>query len=131
MRATTQVTSFRRTTAIALAVIAVPVTALSFLDPLEGGMALVAAFTLNRLVRYLSDVHAPRLYMWSVAAAAVVGATALGLAVAQGEKGEWWIVMPLAYLYSAITVFVTLGSVLYARDVLKALGASGTAHPAA
>ena len=117
----------RQTTVVVLAIAAAPLTFLSIFDPLEGGMALLATFALNRLIRWLSTMPAPRLYLWSFVAAVVVGGVALGMAIAQGEKdGMSDLVRVLAYAYSAITLFVTAGATLYARDILAAYR-SGTA----
>jgi hypothetical protein len=117
----------RQTTVVVLAIAAAPLTFLSIFDPLEGGMALLATFALNRLIRWLSTMPAPRLYLWSFVAAVVVGGVALGMAIAQGEKdGMSDLVRVLAYAYSAITLFVTAGAALYARDILAAYR-SGTA----
>lgn len=111
----------RQTLAVVLAVVAVPATFLSIFDPLEGGMALLATFALNRVIRSISTVPTNRLYLWSFVTAAVVGGVALGIAVAQGEKdGMSDLVRAMAYAYSAITLFVTAGAARYAWDILSA-----------
>ena len=71
----------RRLTAVVLAVVAVPLTFLSIFDPLEGGMALLATFVLNRLIRVVSGTPTNRLYLWSFGAAVVTGGVALAIAV--------------------------------------------------
>lgn len=111
----------RQTLVVVLAVLAVPFTFLSFFDPLEGGMALLATFALNRVIRMISEVPTNRLYLWSFAVAVVVGGTALGLAIAEGSKDPaGGIVMALAYVYSGITLFVTAGAAKYAWDLVGA-----------
>lgn len=111
----------RQTTAVVLAIVAVPLTFLSIFDPLEGGMALLATFALNRAIRWISTIPANRLYMRSVAVAAAVGAIALGIAIAQGGRDPIpGLVRGLVYVYSAATLFVTVGAAQYARDLVRA-----------
>jgi hypothetical protein len=111
----------RRLAAVILAIVAVPLTFLSIFDPLEGGMALLATFALNRMIRWISTIPTNRLYLGSFVAAVVVGGVALGMAIAQGEKdGMSDLVRVLAYAYSAVTLFVTAGAAKYAWDILAA-----------
>lgn len=119
----------RQTLAVGLAVLAVPLTFLSIFDPLEGGMALLATFALNRLIRVISETPTTRLYLWSFVAAVLVGGTALGLAMAEGGDKESapQIVMTLAYVYSGITLAVTAGAAQYAWELVRAYRLTG--HP--
>ena len=112
----------RRLTAVVLAVVAVPLTFLSIFDPLEGGMALLATFVLNRLIRVVSGTPTNRLYLWSFGAAVVTGGIALAIAVTQGSDGKDipGAAVALAYGYSAITLLVTAGAAKYAWDLLTA-----------
>ena len=115
----------RRLTAVVLAVVAVPLTFLSIFDPLEGGMALLATFVLNRLIRVISGTPTNRLYLWSFGAAVVTGGIALAIAITQGSDGKDipGAAVALAYGYSAITLLVTAGAAKYAWDLFRAFRA--------
>ena len=116
------ISSGRRLTAVILAVVAVPLTFLSIFDPIEGGMALLGTFALNRVIRVISDTPTNRLYLWSFGAAVVTGGIALAIAVTQGSDGKDipGAAVALAYGYSAITLLVTAGAAKYAWDLLTA-----------
>lgn len=118
----------QKTIGVVLAVIAVPLTFLSIFDPLEGGMALLATFALNRVIRVLTGVPTNRLYLWSFVTAFVVGATAIAFAVAGDGDADRpnQIARSLAYLYAGITLFVTMGAAQYAWTLVTARRA-GTA----
>ena len=119
----------RRLTAAVLAVVAVPLTFLSIFDPLEGGMALLGTFVLNRVIRVVSGTPTNRLYLWSFGAAVVTGGIALAIAVTQGSDGKDvpGVAMAFAYAYAGITLLVTAGAALYARDLLTAYRSSANA----
>lgn len=112
----------RQTLAVVLAALAVPATFLSIFDPIEGGMALLATFALNRLIRVISETPTTRLYIRSFVAAFLVGGTAIAIAMAEGGDGKTMsdLVRGLAYLYSAITLAVTAGAAQYAWELLRA-----------
>lgn len=112
----------RQLIAVTLAVLAVPLTFLSIFDPLEGGMALLGTFVLNRVIRAVSGVPTNRLYLRGFIVSFVIGATALAFAVALNTDGGKTsdAVMAMAYVYAASTLVVTAGAAKYAWDLLEA-----------
>lgn len=68
-----------------LLVLALPLVFLGLIDPLEGGLALIAAFFVYALAFVLLR-HKPSKFLWlSFLAAVIVGAAALALAISRLE----------------------------------------------
>lgn len=72
----------RRIVALVLAVLTLPFLVLGLIDPLEGGIALLVAIVLGVVVWAVSRVPVPRITWISMLVTVVIGATTLGIAIA-------------------------------------------------
>lgn len=72
----------RRIVALVLAVLTLPFLVLGLIDPLEGGIALLVAIVLGVVVWAVSRVPVPRITWISMLVTVVIGATTLGIAMA-------------------------------------------------
>lgn len=112
----------RRIVAIVLAFIALPLLVLGLIDPLEGGIALLAGITLGVAVWALSRVPLPKLLWISLIATVALGAITLGLAIvfAPQESGPGAAGNPIAggvigllWLWRAGVVVILAGAIVY------------------
>jgi hypothetical protein len=76
----------RRVVALVIAILALPLLFLGLIDPLEGGIALIAAVVLGVGVRLLSKVPIPGLLWIPIAAAFAFGALALTFAIVEDQQ---------------------------------------------
>ena len=77
----------RRWIAVVLAILAVPLLVLGLIDPLEGGIALLAVVVLGIIVWLLSRVRPPKLAWIALLATVAIGAITLGIAIAMIPPG--------------------------------------------
>lgn len=121
-------TRFREVLAAVLAVLMVPTLALGLLDPVEGGLALLAAIVLGVAVRTLSRVPVPRLAWVSALVAVALGAAAILVAVttrpAPDASGR--VTSPLSggllvlvWGYELAALVTLVGGVLYVVRVIR------------
>lgn len=128
----------RRIIAVVIAVLTVPVVVLGLIDPLEGGLALIAAGGLVLGTRLLARVNVPRLewIAWAVAIGVGAGAILLAVALPQearstGEGGLFSLspVLITALLAYELAVMATIaGAVLYVVRLIRAVAAMPRAH---
>lgn len=119
----------RRIVAIALAVVSLPLLVLGLIDPLEGGLALLAAIALGVVIWALARVALPRLLWISLIVTVAVGALTLGLALldngqaADGGTGHNPILplIGLLWLWRAGVVVVAVGAVIYIVRLFQAV----------
>ena len=100
---------------------------LGLIDPLEGGIALIAAGAIY-LVASLIAAKAPPRYLWiPYVIAVVIGVVVLVLATLNLDSGEregglWIFVMTLLWLYRVAVLVTFVGSIIYAiRSALRAV----------
>lgn len=114
--------------AIALAVVAVPFVFLGLIDPLEGGIALLAAIALGVVARLLSRVPFPKLTWIPMVTAVAIGVITLGLAIlpapvetAQGvgRGGLWLPIIVLLWTYRIAVVVALVGAVAYVVRLIR------------
>lgn len=126
----------RRIVAIVLAIIAVPVLVVGLIDPLEGGIALLAGIALGVVVWALARVPLPKLLWISLIATVALGALTLGLAfvLAPQESGPGAGGNPIAggliallWLWRAGVVVVLAGAILYLVRLFRSLREPATA----
>lgn len=121
----------RRIIAIVLAFITLPLLVFGLIDPLEGGIALLAAIALGAVVWALARVPLPRLLWISLIVTVALGALTLGLAMlnleeATGDGTATNPVLPVIALLWAwrVGVLVVLaGAVLYIVRLFQSLRA--------
>lgn len=121
----------RRIIAIVLAFITLPLLVFGLIDPLEGGIALLAAIALGVVVWALARVPLPRLLWISLIVTVALGALTLGLAMlnieeATGDGTATNPVLPVIALLWAwrVGVLVVLaGAVLYIVRLFQSLRA--------
>lgn len=120
----------RRIVAIVLAFVALPILVFGLIDPLEGGLALLAGVALGVGVWALSRVPLPRLLWISLIATVALGAITLGLALALSpqESGPGAGGNPIAggligllWLWRAGVVVVLAGAIVYLVRLFKSL----------
>lgn len=123
---------------LALVILAVPLIFLGLIDPLEGGLALLAATVLGVVARVVSGVPLPRLAWISLAVAWVLaGLTLLLAAVLTPEVIGDTVMNPMASLPTTITLWlyrvavlvVLVGAVMYAVRMARALSHPPTTAP--
>jgi hypothetical protein len=73
--------------ALVLAVVALPLLVLGLIDPLEGGIALLAAVVVGAGVWLVSKIPPPRLAWIALLATVVSGGIVLGIAIAASQPG--------------------------------------------
>lgn len=105
----------RHTIGLVLSILTMPVLALGLIDPLEGGIALLAAGILILVTWLVGRVPVPRLEWIAWVSTAVVGAAALGAAMVLWNAGitgpggqglPWWLVVLLvAYELGVVVTF--------------------------
>ncbi|MDR7233964.1 hypothetical protein [Agrococcus sp. BE272] len=119
----------RRIVAVVLGVLALPLLVLGLIDPLEGGLALLAAVALLALARVLSGEPVPRLLWIPIVVALALGVlllAALALvpppAEVDGSVGN-----PLGggaaagvWVYRAAVLVAIAGGVVYAVRIVRA-----------
>ncbi len=120
----------RRIIAIVVAFVALPLLLLGLIDPLEGGLALLAAIVLGFVVWLLSRVRIPKLAWISMIATVVIGAIVLIIAITKVPvpDASGTVVSPLSggilgllWVYR-LGVLVTLaGAVLYVVRLFQSL----------
>lgn len=122
----------RRIIAIVVAFAALPLVVLGLIDPLEGGIALLAAIGLGVVAWVLSRVPVPKLAWIAAAATLVVGAVTLAIAMANipadPQPGPDTVMGPMRGALVALNwvwragVLVTLaGAVLYVVRLFQSL----------
>jgi hypothetical protein len=130
----------RRIIAIVLAIIALPVLVVGLIDPLEGGLALLAGIALGVAVWALSRVPLPKLLWISLIATVALGALTLGLALvlAPQESGPGAGGNPIAgglivllWAWRAGVVVVLAGAILYVVRLFRSLREPATVTPPA
>jgi hypothetical protein len=105
----------RHTIALVLSILTVPVLALGIIDPMEGGMAMLAAGILILVTWLVGRVPVPRLEWIAWVSTVAVGAVALGAAMVLWDAGitgpggqglPWWLVVLLvAYELGVVVTF--------------------------
>lgn len=108
----------RHVIALVLAALTVPVLALGILDPMEGGMAMLAAGVMILLTWLVGRVPVPRLEWIGWVATVVVGAVTLAAAVVLWNEGvtapgrglPWWLAV-LLVIYEVGVVATFAGGV--------------------
>lgn len=120
----------RRIVAIVLAFVALPILVFGLIDPLEGGLALLAGVALGVAVWALSRVPLPRLLWISLIATVALGAITLGLALVLSpqESGPGAGGNPIAggligllWLWRAGVMVVLAGAIVYLVRLFKSL----------
>lgn len=117
---------------LVLSVLTMPLLILGLIDPLEGGIALLAAGALLAITRLVGRVPLPRLTWVAWVTAAASGSIALTGAVIRwdqergvGPEGlPWWIVVPLV-AYEIAVVLSIVGGGWYVVRHIRAL----SGHP--
>ncbi len=119
----------RKIAAIVLGAISVPLVVLGLIDPLEGGISLVAAIVLIVVARLLAAPAAPRLLWIPSIVAVALGAAALAVALfspprvgADGtvaRSGDLAVTM-LVWGYRLAVLVVVAGAVLYVARLVRA-----------
>lgn len=119
----------RKIAAIVLGAISVPLMVLGLVDPLEGGISLVAAIVLIVVARLLAATAAPRLLWIPSVVAVALGAAALAVALfspprvgADGtvtRSGDLAVTM-LVWGYRLAVLVVVAGAVLYVARLVRA-----------
>ncbi|WP_448002187.1 hypothetical protein [Agromyces bauzanensis] len=119
----------RRIIAIIVAIAALPLLVFGLIDPLEGGIALLAAIVLGVVVWALARVPLPKLLWISLIATVALGALTLGLAMLGVEEatGDGTATNPifpliwLLWLWRAGVLVVLAGAVLYIVRLFQSL----------
>lgn len=122
----------RRIIAIVLAFITLPLLVFGLIDPLEGGIALLAAIVLGVVVWALARVPLPKLLWISLIVTAALGALTLGLAIFGADEGAGggtaanpiFPLIPLLWLWRVGVLVVLAGAVLYLVRLFKSLRTS-------
>ncbi len=122
----------RRWSGLVLSVLAMPLLVLGLIDPLEGGIALLAAGAMLAITRLVGQVPLPRLVWVAWVTAAAFGAIALTGAILRweqergvGPKGlPWWIVVPLIAYEIAVLLSIVGGGWYVVRHI-RALSQHG------
>jgi hypothetical protein len=119
--------------AFGLVILCAPIVFLGLIDPLEGGLALLIAFSLGIAVRLLSRVRVPRLLWIALSATALLGATVLVLAIlrspeTQRAEGDSMVINPmlptaiiLVWIYRVGVIVTLVGTVMYISRIAKTL----------
>lgn len=115
---------------LVLSVLTMPLLMLGLIDPLEGGIALLAAGAMLAVTRLVGAVPLPRLTWVAWVTAAALGAIALVGAMIRwkqergvGPEGlPWWIVVPLIGYEIAVVLSIVGGGwyvVRYVRTLTR------------
>lgn len=119
--------------AILLAIVALPLVFVGLIDPLEGGIALLAAIGLGVAARLLSRVPFPKLAWIPMITAVAIGVLTLALAivpepVVTGDtvsRGPLWaVVIALLWAYRVAVVVTLVGAVMYVVRLIRTARAS-------
>ena len=119
----------RRIIAIVLAFIALPLLVFGLIDPLEGGIALLAAVALGVVVWALARVRLPELLWISLIVTVAIGALTLGLAMLGADEGAGdgtatnpiFPLIGLLWLWRVGVLVVLAGAVLYLVRLFQSL----------
>lgn len=120
----------RRIVAIVLAFIALPLLALGLIDPLEGGIALLAAIVIGVVIWAFARVRLPALLWVSLILTVAVGALTIGLAILEnppaGSEGGEAITPPIPlvsmlWVWRAGVLVVAAGAILYIVRLFQSL----------
>jgi hypothetical protein len=111
----------RRIIAAVLKFIALPLLVLGLIEPLEGGIALLAAIVVGLAVGALSRVRLPALLWISLLATVAVGVLTIGLALIENPPGTMggtagnpvFPLVALVWVWRAGVIIVAAGAVLY------------------
>jgi len=121
--------------AFGLAIIAVPVVFIGLIDPLEGGVALLAAFLIGVAVRLLARVRVPRVLWISLTSTAIIGVVVLAIALLGSPQNQTVsqdvtaanpgipVSVVLMWIYRAGVVATLVGTLIYIARLGKALRA--------
>lgn len=115
----------RQWTGLVLSVLAMPLLVLGLIDPLEGGVALLAAGATLAVTRVIGGVLLPRLTWVAWVTAAAFGAIALAGAMIRWEQERgvgpeglpWWIVVPLIAYEIAVVLSIIGGGWYVVRHI--------------
>ena len=118
----------RHIVGLVLAVLTVPVTLLGLIDPMEGGIAMLAVGGLLLVTWLVSRIPVPRLEWIAWLATIVVGAVTVAVASVlwtQGVTGPgkglpWWLFVMLA-VYEVGVLTTLAGGIQYVVRQVKAL----------
>lgn len=108
----------RHTIALVLSILTVPVLALGIFDPMEGGMAMLAAGILILITWLVGRVPVPRLEWIGWVATVTVGTVALGAGMVLWNTGvtgpggqglPWWLMVLLVSYELGVVVTFTGG----------------------
>lgn len=119
----------RRIIAIVLAFIALPLLVFGLIDPLEGGIVLLAAIVLGVVVWALARVPLPKLLWISLIVTVALGALTLGLAIfSVGQPtgddtapNPIFSVVGLLWLWRAGVLVVLAGAIVYLVRLFRSL----------
>ena len=119
----------RRIIAIVLAFIALPLLVFGLIDPLEGGIVLLAAVALGVVVWALARVRLPKLLWISLIVTVAIGALTLGLAILGADEGGGdgsatnpiFPLIGLLWLWRVGVLVVLAGAVLYLVRLFRSL----------
>ena len=112
----------RQISGLVLGILTVPVLVLGLLDPIEGGMALLAGGVLLVVVYLVSRVPVPRLVWIPWLSAVAFGAASL-IAVAQywpSVPYPWW-VWALVVGYEVAAAITAAGGIVYVVRIARRL----------
>ena len=110
---------------LVLSVLTMPLLMLGLIDPLEGGIALLAAGAMLAVTRLVGAVPLPRLTWVAWVTAAALGAIALVGAMIRWEQERgvgpeglpWWIVVPLIGYEIAVVLSITRQAIGMQQDL--------------
>ncbi|WP_136709061.1 hypothetical protein [Agromyces sp. H66] len=126
----------RRIIAIVLAFITLPFLVFGLIDPLEGGIALLAAIALGVVVWALARVPLPKLLWIPLIVTAAIGALTLGIAMLNLEEatGDGTATNPILSVVALVWVWrvgvlvVLAGAVLYIVRLFRSLRSAEAAR---
>lgn len=129
----------RQVIGLALVIAALPLVFIGLIDPLEGGIALVAGLLLGLVAWLVSRVPVPRFTWISLAATLAFGALTLGLAltlppvemgpdtVGNPVVGRWYLAaMNWVWRIGVLVTFA--GGIWYVVRIVQSLGRPGDPH---
>jgi hypothetical protein len=119
----------RRIIAIVLAILALPLLVFGLIDPLEGGIALLAAILVGVVVWALARVPLPKLLWIPLVATVALGALTLGVAMLNLEEmtGPDTAANPVLPVFALVWVWrlgvlvVLAGAILYLVHLFRSL----------
>lgn len=123
----------RQVIGLVLIIVALPLVVIGLIDPLEGGIALIAGLLLGLVAWLVSRVPVPKFTWISLAATIAIGALTLVLAVtlppiemapgmaANPVTGRWYLAA-MNWVWRAGVLVTFAGAVWYIVRIVQALG---------